>query len=282
MGIETGTTGGGQLDDERFEFGKNWQSFLSVLDEGRITHAQTALAEMLDHDVSGHTFLDIGSGSGLSSLVAARLGAARLHSFDYDQASVAATAELRRRFGPPGVAWTVEPGDALDRDYMRGLGTFEIVYSWGVLHHTGSMWTGIANACDAVVPGGRLFLAIYNDQGRTTRIWRRVKLTYIALPEALKRPFVIAVGLVYGAWNFVNSLSLREPSAPLRSLKPDPYRGMDPWHDLVDWIGGYPFEVATPDEIFSFCHARGFDLIRMRTVGAGLGCNEFVFRRHAP
>jgi 2-polyprenyl-6-hydroxyphenyl methylase/3-demethylubiquinone-9 3-methyltransferase len=50
-------------------------------------------------------------------------------------------------------------------------------------------------------------------------------------------------------------------------------------HDWFDWLGGYPFEVARPEEIFAFYQARGFSLERLKTCGGGLGCNEFVLRK---
>src|SRR5690606_102989 len=136
----------------------------------------------------GLRFLDIGSGSGLSSLAARRLGA-RVHSFDYDPESVACTAELRRRFFPGSPDWTVERGSALDAGYLRGLGSFDIVYSWGVLHHTGRMWEGLANAALPVAEGGRLFVAIYNDTGTQSRRWRWIKRTYNQLPRVTRMPF---------------------------------------------------------------------------------------------
>src|SRR4029079_8864370 len=121
---------------ERFEFGGNWASFLSVLDEERIGAAERGLQLMLEMTrLDGLRFLDIGSGSGLSSLAAKRLGA-RVHSFDYDPQSVACTTELRRRYFASSADWTIERGSALDADYLRRLGPFDIVYSWGVLHHT--------------------------------------------------------------------------------------------------------------------------------------------------
>jgi 2-polyprenyl-6-hydroxyphenyl methylase/3-demethylubiquinone-9 3-methyltransferase len=51
---------------------------------------------------------------------------------------------------------------------------------------------------------------------------------------------------------------------------------MSRWHDLVDWVGGYPFEVAAPEFVFDFYRERGFSLIQMKTCGGGLGCNQFV------
>lgn len=115
-------------------------------------------------DLNGKTFLDIGSGSGLFSLAARRLGA-KVHSLDYDAQSVACTVELRRRYFPNDADWIVEQGSALDGDYMKQLGQYDIVYSWGVLHHTGAMWLGIEHALQHVAQQGQFYVAIYNDQG---------------------------------------------------------------------------------------------------------------------
>jgi SAM-dependent methyltransferase len=266
-------------DALRFGFGANWQRFLEHLDEERIEDAERAIAEMLGvPSLDGRSFLDAGSGSGLSSLAAMRLGSARVHSFDYDGDSVACTAELKRRYFQGDDTWTVERGDATDANYLRGLGKFDVVYSWGVLHHTGAMWPAVENVLTAVRPGGLLFIALYNDQGRGSRIWLRIKRLYNRLPKRLRPVFAALVGAWLEASNALNSVSFRQPTAYFRSLRAGQGRGMSRWHDLVDWVGGYPFEVAKPDEVLDFCRERGCTLIRMRTVGGGFGCNEFVFR----
>jgi hypothetical protein len=59
-------------------------------------------------------------------------------------------------------------------------------------------------------------------------------------------------------------------------------RGMSRWHDLVDWVGGYPFEVARPEAVLDFVRERGFTLERLTTCGGKLGCNEYVFVRTGP
>src|SRR5262249_464119 len=120
--------------------------------EDRISQAESALARMLRlRQLSGLTFLDIGCGSGLSSLAARRLGAT-VHAFDFDPQSRACACELRRRYAPDDPGWIIQEGSALDTAYVSSLGKFDIVYSWGVLHHTGRMWDGMAAACSAVAP----------------------------------------------------------------------------------------------------------------------------------
>jgi 2-polyprenyl-3-methyl-5-hydroxy-6-metoxy-1,4-benzoquinol methylase len=264
---------------KRFEFGANWQSFLDVLDDDRITEAERSIREMLRMgSLDGLRFLDAGSGSGLFSLAARRLGADRVHSFDFDPQSAACTGELRRRYFDGDLTWTVEEGSVLNEEYMAALGLWDIVYSWGVLHHTGEMWRALDLAQAAVAPGGRLFVSIYNDQGIRSHRWRAVKRTYNRLPESLRPLFTIAVMGPREIRSFVKQLALGKPMRYVhRWTEYKRSRGMSAWHDIVDWMGGYPFEVARPEEVFEFLRDRGFRLERLVTCGGGSGCNQYVF-----
>ena len=267
------------LEPDRFAFGKNWLRFLEVLDEPRIQRAEASLLKMLKQPtLRGQRFLDIGSGSGLFSLAARRLGA-EVHSFDLDPESVCCALELRRRYFPDDTRWRIERGSALDRNYLASLGKFDVVYSWGVLHHTGRMYDALANAALPVAPRGKLFIAIYNDLGSRTARWRVIKRTYNRLPQLVRPLFTAIAGAPNEAKAFINACMRREPLGYLRSWSAVGERGMSRWRDIVDWVGGHPYEAATPEQIFDFYEARGFRLISLKCGGVGLGCNEFVFIR---
>jgi 2-polyprenyl-3-methyl-5-hydroxy-6-metoxy-1,4-benzoquinol methylase len=265
---------------DRFAFGDNWRHFLDTVNDTRIERAEASLREMLGvTSLVGRRFLDIGSGSGLFSLAARRLGA-EVHSFDFDPQSVACAEELKRRYRPGDPLWRIERGSVLDADYLRPLGRFDIVYSWGVLHHTGEMWKAIENAMQTVNAGGLLFIAIYNDQGVGSVWWARVKRTYNRLPWPLQIVYVTAFAAALEAAAVSLSLVRLQPRRILdRWCRYENVRGMSRWHDIVDWIGGYPFEVARPDAVVSFCADRGFSVRRLKDCGGRMGCNEFVFAK---
>lgn len=272
--------GAARFPDTRFSFGSNWQKYLEVVDDTRIAEATKSLRTMLrSDDLKGLSFLDAGSGSGLFSLAAAELGAARVHSFDYDSDSVACTLEMKRRYRPDDDKWTIEHGDITDAEYCESLGTFDVVYSWGVVHHTGAMWRALGNACERVSRGGLLFISIYNDQGRKSAIWSTVKRTYNRLPPLVRPPFAILVMLPSEVRMAASALVRGDPQSYVRRWTDTRARGMSGWHDLVDWVGGYPFEVARPEEVFRFARDRGFHLVELTTAGPGIGCNQFVFER---
>jgi 2-polyprenyl-6-hydroxyphenyl methylase/3-demethylubiquinone-9 3-methyltransferase len=252
-------------EGERFEFGKNWAAFLEHLNDTRISEAAKSVLAMLEMpNLEGKTFLDIGSGSGLFSLAARRSGAI-VRSLDYDPASVACTQELKRRYYPNDPDWTVESGSVLDTEYLAKLGQFDIVYSWGVLHHTGNLWQALENVVPPVKRGGKLFIALYNDQGGPSRRWLMVKKTYNRYP-LLRMPLLLGSFWRLYWRSMVKDTLLLRPGHTFREYRKN-RRGMTVWRDMV--------EVSRADDVFHFYRKRGFILTRMIS-DCDLGCNQFV------
>ncbi len=263
--------------EARFGFGQNWAKFLSTVDQQAVDRAVNSLRNMLGVDsLEGKTFIDIGSGSGLFSLAARMLGA-RVTSFDYDANSVATTKKIRELFRAGDPDWRVEQGSVLDDAYIDSLEKFDVVYSWGVLHHTGNMWKALENAEKVARSECKLFVAIYNDQGRASRWWLRTKRLYNWLPPFLRFLVLWPCFVRLRGPMFLRGLLRGQPFKEWREYGRE--RGMSAWYDVVDWVGGLPFEVAKPEEIFDFYRARGFRLTRLKSCAGGRGCNEFVFER---
>ncbi|GJL65907.1 MAG: SAM-dependent methyltransferase [Nitrospirales bacterium] len=253
----------------RFEFGKNWRQFIALLDETRVLEAKKSLQNMLDvKDFRSKSFLDAGSGSGLFSLAARTLGAS-VFSFDFDEEAVACTKTLRGQFFPNDSEWKIQRGDVLDQEFLNSIQTYDIVYSWGVLHHTGAMWSALENIAAVVNVEGYLYIAIYNDQGLISRYWHKVKEIYNTNWVGQMLMVCVHTPYLYGLRRLVRMIQGR-------GVLP---RGMDLWRDMMDWLGGFPFEVAKPEEVIRVFTCRGFRLVTLKTCGGRHGCNEFVFRK---
>jgi 2-polyprenyl-6-hydroxyphenyl methylase/3-demethylubiquinone-9 3-methyltransferase len=269
---------GAGREDPRFAFGSNWQRFLARVDEDRIVEAEKSLKNMLAIEtLAGKSFLDVGCGSGLFSLAAMRLGAERVCSFDFDPQSVACAQELKQKFFPATNHWTILSGSVLDGDFLSRLEKYDVVYAWGVLHHTGNMWQALENVISPVAPGGYLFLALYNDQGFRSRLWTVVKKAYNR--SQIWRGVIVSFFVpYYVVRGFIKDvITLKAPAARYRNYKQ--FRGMSRFTDWLDWLGGYPFEVARPEVIVEFFRRNGFDSMKLETTGRGPGNNEYVFRK---
>lgn len=257
----------------RFKFGKNWSAFLSTLTEERIEIAKQSLVEMLEcNNLTGKTFLDVGCGSGLFSLAAMKLGATT-YSFDFDPTSVRCCQFLKAKYFPQE-KWIIQEGSILNKEYINSLGKFDIVYSWGVLHHTGNLLLALENVDLAVKEGGKLLIAIYNDQGKISEYWKKIKRIYNA--SFIGRVFIISIHLpVFFLKGLLGDIAnLKNPIKRYKEYKRN--RGMSIYHDWMDWLGGLPFEVASPEFIFEYYKNKNYSLIKLKSTISSRN-NQFVF-----
>jgi len=263
--------------EPHYEFGKNWQHFVDTqLTPERLDSSRRNLLTLLNlPDLTGKTFLDIGCGSGLHSLSAWQSGAERITSFDYDPDSVTTTRRLHALAGSPS-NWTITQGDILDPGFLNTLSAHDIVYSWGVLHHTGSMWQAVENAGRLVNEQGLFAIALYttdNYQRPSTQDWLRIKRQYNqAGPWERAR---------LEWWYFARFVALPDLAHFKNPMRRFPEyaqsRGMSLWTDIRDWLGGWPMEFAGIMETRTFCRDRlSMDLLWMT---AGEACTEYLFAR---
>jgi 2-polyprenyl-6-hydroxyphenyl methylase/3-demethylubiquinone-9 3-methyltransferase len=258
-----------------YEFGRNWAEYAARLPEKAVDEAIAGLARLIPPvELAGRSLLDVGCGSGLHALAALRLGAARVHGIDIDPDSVGTARQLLTRFAP-GEAWTLEQRSVFD---SAGLGRFDIVYSWGVLHHTGDMACAVRMAADRVRPGGLLCLALYR-RTPMCRFWRAEKWAYTNAPSPLRR--IVELGYITA---FKASLAVTGRSHRDYVAQYVQQRGMEWMTDVRDWLGGYPYESISEAEMLAMAQRLGLTPVRRfcRKPGLGLlgnGCDEYVFAR---
>lgn len=268
--------------DTHFGFGENWAEYAQHISESKIAKAEAGVFKLVPAgDLRGKSWLDIGCGSGLHSLSALRGGVLSAVCVDFDPNSVNTTRAVLAKHWPQG-NYTVFRQNILEdatNPALKGR-SFDIVYSWGVLHHTGALWDAVDRAAEFVAPGGLFVIALYKKTP-LCGFWRWEKKLYTALPKAARAP----LDWIYAAAFFMAKLLLGQN--PVRYIKEyQEQRGMRFMTDVRDWLGGYPYESATPEEVKEVLVRKGFSLIRsfndapQRGLGLfGSGCAEYVFRK---
>ncbi len=252
-----------------FKFGENWASFSRQLDGRRVEEAVQSLVSLFGPEaLRDKSFLDIGCGSGLFSIAAARLGAHRVLGVDIDPVSVSTSRENAARWMEDPELADFRQLSALDTVQMDALGCFDVVYSWGVLHHSGNMALAIRNAARRVEPGGLFMIAIYNRHW-SSGAWRVIKWIYNHAGRVGQKALI---------WAFTPVIFLAKALATRKNpLKMQ--RGMDFMHNIVDWVGGYPYEYASVNEMKKVLEGEGFQVLKALPAGVPTGCNQFVCRR---
>jgi SAM-dependent methyltransferase len=252
-----------------FSFGRNWRNFVDTVDEENIESAKQNIAEWIgDDNIKGKTVLDIGSGSGIHSYCFHKMGASSLFSFDYDPYSVESTELFRKKAGSPA-SWMTTQGSVLDKVFLNKISPSDIVYSWGVLHHTGDMWTAIDNASQLVKNNGLFFISIYAKGPKYPQ------------DLATKQKYNASgwLGKKWMTWQYIwkNIMfkKIRKLQNPFGWNKKKE-RGMDVYHDIIDWLGGLPYEVASEEEITQFLLPKGFTLKKKLLKSEG-SCHRLLY-----
>jgi len=254
----------------QFDFGQNWSDYSEAeLDFHQFECALQSLEDLFGADsIKQKSFLDVGSGSGLFSIAAKKLGATKVLGTDINPKCTAVSNTNAKKLLKNGDLPEFMVISVLDEKAMDSLNTYDIVYAWGSLHHTGDMYKAIDIVLRRVKPGGKLCLAIYRKH-ITSPIWKLIKYLYNKSPQWLKKVWVaIFYPVIYIAKYLI---TLRNP----KSMK----RGMSFYYDVIDWIGGYPYEYATEKEILEFVTKRGFR--HLRTIPAYLptGNHQYLFEK---
>jgi predicted RNA methylase len=262
--------------ETHFAFGKNWASYAALIDEPQIEEAKKGLLKLIPvEEFKGRSFLDIGCGSGLHALAAAQLGVSRIMAVDIDPDCVATSSAVLSSNNVT-TPWRAEIVSVFDLDAARA-GTFDIVHSWGVLHHTGSMWEAVSKAASMVAPNGLLAIALYRKT-HMDPFWKLEKRLYAHAPQTIQSLVRAGYVAVFCLAKLATGRSFREYVANYRSS-----RGMDFYHDVHDWLGGYPYETALAPEVEAKLAGLGFKAERVfaRPISHGIlgsGCDEYVYR----
>lgn len=265
--------------DDTFSFGQNWSEFLDKITDEKIEMAKKSITDFLGvENLKGKTFIDVGTGSGLFSLSAILLGAEKVVSVDADEYSVECAKVLRKKYNISEDKWNTHIASALDTEKMKTFGTYDVVYSWGVLHHTGDMNKALENVTHLVNDDGMLYIAIYNNfQGFPIKSpqWRVIKKFYSNGGKVRKK----IMEYIYYTYFFVGSLIYRKnPMKTIKNYDKIGLRGMDFYSDAKDWLGGYPYEYASVKYICDFYEKFDYKLINC-TENKGNGCSEFLFQK---
>jgi SAM-dependent methyltransferase len=252
-----------------FKFGENWASFSKNIDESRIEDAKQSLKALFgENGMANKSFLDIGCGSGLFSIAAMQLGARRVLGVDVDLLSVDTSQCNAAQWLKDLSLISFRQLSVLNTDQITRLGTFDIVYSWGVLHHTGNMELALENAAGRVTPHGILMIAVYNKHWFSLP-WKIVKWLYNRMgrlgQKILIWMFMPVIFIAKWIVTFKNPLKMQ--------------RGMEFMHNVVDWVGGYPYEYASIAEMTATLEKIGFEMLKVIPAKVPTGCNEFVCRK---
>ncbi len=254
--------------DGSFTFGRNWLDYV----RSRVTadvvqshvHDLSKIYKSIGLDIAGKSVIDVGCGSGLSSLSFALMNPKKLLSIDIDHDSVGATAICRSMLPTHHKSdWNIEQKSVFELNHDDGV--FDLVYSWGVLHHTGDVWSAVKRCQSILAPGGYLHLALYRSGDRYTEHIRQ-KTSFMVMSRDEK------VRVLY---DYLNALFISKGA----SVFDFDERGMNRFHDALDWFGGFPYEVVDPEVLGQYLQSCSIRQLYFREANQG-GCFVYIGRKN--
>jgi 2-polyprenyl-6-hydroxyphenyl methylase/3-demethylubiquinone-9 3-methyltransferase len=139
------------------------------------------------------------------------------------------------------------------------------------------MWEAIIKAASMVAPNGLLVIALYRKT-HMDQFWKLEKRLYAHSPQIVQSVVRAVYIAAFRLGKFATGGNFHEYVANYRSS-----RGMDFYHDVHDWLGGYPYETTLAPEVASKLAGLGFKAERVfaRPISSGIfgsGCEEYVYR----
>lgn len=266
------------LVEEHFQFGKNWNNFSNSISKNNINNSLKSIQNLISKkDIENKSILDIGCGSGLSLLSFLKLGAKSVCGVDIDPMSVKTAKSVIEKYYN-NKNWSVEEKSIFDIN-LKTYPKFDLVYSWGVLHHTGDMWRSIDIASSLLKKNGVIFLALY-QKTKLCKFWELEKRFYVNSPKIIQKIIRTLFKTLYISGLIV---SKKNPKVFFQNYKEK--RGME-WHyDIHDWLGGYPYESIKRRDLEIFLNKKGFVIEnyfykKNKLFGLlGSHCDEFIARK---
>lgn len=146
----------------RAEFSREWFDEIDArfVDAARhFAHDERPFGRIIPFDaITGKKVLEIGCGMGLHTELMARAGA-EVTALDISPKSVAAT---KARLALKGLTADVREVDAETLDIQN---EYDLIWSWGVIHHSSRTGRVLRNLYGALKPGAQLRFMVYSLDG---------------------------------------------------------------------------------------------------------------------
>ena len=231
--------------------------------QGVIQH----LTELFPEGVKGKKVLDAGSGSGMVSIAFAVMGAS-VTGVDITSKCI---ENGRKRAKAFGVECRFVQSDLTMLDLHED---FDIIYSWGVLHHTADAKASFFRLVEHLRPGGEIIIAVYLRTAFSS-FWNFSRVFYQSSPGFAKTAFRRSASVLLNGYDAVRKALMKKERYMLRGTSNE---------ELVnDWFGVPHRTFHTYTEVYEWFREKGLDyrLVNPAT-GRFKSTSNFVVRGSRP